>query len=49
MKFKYYFMICDNCKHLIIRNKYKIECKLHEHQLLDVKKCMNFENADCNR
>ncbi|MEE1128649.1 MAG: hypothetical protein UHW99_01575 [Methanobrevibacter sp.] len=35
-------MICDECQHLEIRNKYKIVCKLHEHQLLDVKQCQNF-------
>ncbi|WP_298501861.1 hypothetical protein [uncultured Methanobrevibacter sp.] len=39
-------MICDDCKYLIVRDKYKIVCKLNEHQLLDVKKCMNFEKID---
>ena len=39
-------MICDDCKHLELRNKYKIVCKVHEHQLLDVKECMNFVKKD---
>ena len=39
-------MICDECKHLEIRNKYKIVCKMHNHQLLDVKQCMNFEKTE---
>ncbi|WP_292824403.1 hypothetical protein [Methanobrevibacter sp.] len=39
-------MICDDCKHLESRDKYKIVCKVNEHQLLDVKQCMNFEKID---
>ena len=39
-------MICDDCKHLEVRDKYKIVCKVNEHQLLDVKQCMNFESKD---
>ena len=41
-------MICDDCKHLELRNKYKIVCKIHEHQLLDVKECMNFVKIKIN-
>ncbi|WP_297825560.1 hypothetical protein [uncultured Methanobrevibacter sp.] len=36
-------MICDDCEHLEFRNKYKIICKITEHQLLDVKECQNFK------
>ncbi|WP_298523838.1 hypothetical protein [uncultured Methanobrevibacter sp.] len=39
-------MLCDECKFLEFRNKYKIVCKLSEHQLLDVKECRNFEKVD---
>ena len=39
-------MICDDCKFLEFRNKYKIICKLNEHQLLDVKQCINFEKVE---
>ena len=39
-------MICDECKHLEVRDKYKIVCKINEHQLLDVKECMNFDKID---
>lgn len=39
-------MICDDCKHLELRNKYKIVCKVHEHLLLDVKECKNFVPKD---
>ena len=39
-------MICDDCKHLETRDKYKIVCKINEHLLLDVKECMNFESKD---
>ncbi len=39
-------MICDDCKHLELRNEYKIVCKVHEHLLLDVKECMNYEKME---
>ena len=39
-------MICDDCKYLEFRNKYKIICKLHDGQLLDVKKCQNFRKSE---
>ena len=39
-------MICDKCKFLEDRKDYRIICKLNEHQLLDVKECMNFEPAE---
>lgn len=40
------YMICDNCENLELRNKYKIVCKINEHQLLDVKECMHFKPVD---
>ena len=39
-------MICDDCKFLEVRKNYKIICKLNEHQLLDVKECINFKQTD---
>lgn len=39
-------MICDECEHLELRNKYKIVCKVHDHLLLDVKQCKKFKQKE---